>query len=411
MATDPDIQLPRGVGTFNEAFFDGLVRHQIGLLRLAGSVREEVFRLLDATEADLAEQIRRRLAGHQGFDSPRSVQRMQTLLRVIRGTRARAWREVNKMWVERAIELSAEEPSFTDNILKMAVPVHIETVIPAAAFLGEIARSRPFEGRTLSEWAAHQRAADLQRIEDAVRVGMIQGESAAAIARRVFGTRAQAGRDGVTQLTRNAAAAITRTMINAMSNQARREFYRANPGVFRRELYVATLDARTTPVCRSLDGELFPLGRGPIPPLHFNCRSLRVAVISDEFVGSRPARAFTQRGLLREYAQREGIGPVTARDRLPRGHKGAFDTFARARMRELTGRVPSKVTYQDWLGRQSAQFQDDVLGRTRGRLFRAGGLTLDRFVNRAGDELPLRELARRDREAFIQAGLDPEDFL
>ena len=43
---------------------------------------------------------------------------------------------------------------------------------------------------------------------------------------------------------------------------------------------------------------------------------------------------------------------------------------------------------QGWLGRQSAAFQDDVLGRTRGLLFRKGGLRLDRFVNRAGDELP-----------------------
>lgn len=147
-----------------------------------------------------------------------------------------------------------------------------------------------------------------------------------------------------------------------------------------------------------------------MPPLHFGCRSLRVPVLDQEAVSRRPAKASTERGLLREYARREGLEAPTRRVDLPRGHKGTFDQYARRRVRELTGQVDPGTTYQTWLQRQSAEFQDDVLGTTRARLFRQGGLKLDRFVNRAGDEIPLAELARRDADAFRAAGLDPDNF-
>ena len=76
----------------------------------------------------------------------------------------------------------------------------------------------------------------------------------------------------------------------------------------------------------------------------------------------------------------------------------------------MIGRIPAKVTYGEWLARQSVEFQDDVLGVTRGRLFRKGGLKLTKFVSRTGDEIPLSELARREADAFRAAGLDPTDF-
>ena len=73
-----------------------------------------------------------------------------------------------------------------------------------------------------------------------------------------------------------------------------------------------------------------------------------------EVIGRRPAKAATTKSLLREFTAQEGIPSTTSRDRLPFGFKGRFDEFSRARIRELTGTVPAKVSYQTWLGRQSA---------------------------------------------------------
>jgi hypothetical protein len=141
-----------------------------------------------------------------------------------------------------------------------------------------------------------------------------------------------------------------------------------------------------------------------------NCRSLRLPVIGEGPISERPARPFTERQLLGEYAEENGLGKVTSRDKLPRGHKGAYDEFARKRKRELTGRVPAATSYDRWLRDQPASFQDDVLGKTKAQLFRKGELTLDRFVHRTGDELTLKELAQREADAFRRAGLNPEDY-
>ena len=396
--------------TTNQLFFDALIRHQIGLLRLSGSIRNEIYEVLDATETDIVDQINRKIKRGQTLETSADMRRLDVLLRSIRNTRLKSWRGVNEVWVRRLTELALAEPTFVDNALKTVSPVILDTVLPGNDLLRDIVRVRPFEGQTLAGWAQSVAQADIERIEREIRVGMVQGEGSRQIARRIVGTVRQRGTNGVTQIARNQAEAITRTAVNAISNQAKREYYRENEDLLSGEQYVATLDARTTPVCRSLDGNLYPVGEGPIPPLHFNCRSVRVAVLDGAEFSNRPAKPVTQRMLLNEYTASQGLKPVRRRADLPRGNKGQFDRFSRKRIREIVGTVPGKTTYQEWLTSQSTTFQNDVLGPTRGALFRRGGLTLDRFVNRAGDEIPLAELANRERAALVAAGIDPEGF-
>lgn len=404
-------RLISGSATANEALLDAMVRHQILVLRMSEDLRLRVQRLLDATEADISDRIRSRLLGSRGLASGDDYRRLEALLRVIRNTRTGAWSEITEEWVREAVSIAEMEPRLMSGLAQVVSPVVLDTLLPPVEQLRALVESRPFEGRTLRQWAASVADEDLRRIENQVRIGMLQGEDSATIARRVVGTAQRRGTDGVTQITRRNAEAITRTMVNHVSGMARREFMLANSDLFSEEQFVATLDSRTTPVCRSLDGKRFPVNAGPIPPLHFNCRSLRVAVLDPDAMGDRPYKAVTQRQLLREFAQREGIKTPRSRDGLPRGYKGRFDQFSRRRVRELTGRVPATTTYQQWLTGQSSQFQDDVLGKARGALFRQGGLTLEKFVNQQGKQLPLRELARHHADSFRAAGLDPESYL
>ena len=69
------------------------------------------------------------------------------------------------------------------------------------------------------------------------------------------------------------------------------------------------------------------------------------------------------------------------------------------------GSVPSRTTYEEFLKSQSLEFQTDVLGPTRVKLFLKGGLGLDDLVDRSGRQYNLSELMRRDAEAFRAAGL------
>lgn len=397
--------------TSNEAFFDALVRHQIYLSRVSGSLRNKVLALLDATEKDMERTILRRLRSSESLSSPADVRRLETLLRIIRTPRLRAWDDITKTWTEDLIQIAKAEPTTLSAIVQTVSPALIDTLQPPVPLLRSIVTSRPFEGRVLREWASTAAGDDLRRIENAVRLGMVSGESNAAIARRVVGTKSLRGADGVTAAARRNVQSITRTAVNHVSNEVSQEFFKSNSDLFDEEQFVATLDARTSAICRSLDGTTHEVGTGPVPPMHFNCRSTRVPVLDGEVLARRPAKPVTEKGLLREWAQKEGYKSTpTSRDGLRRGDKSRFDAFSRRRVRELTGRVPGRTSYQEWLGRQSAEFQDDVLGKTKGRLFRKGGLTLDKFVDRNGAEMTLAELSRRHASAFEAAGLDPLAF-
>ena len=142
-------------------------------------------------------------------------------------------------------------------------------------------------------------------------------------------------------------------------------------------------------MCRKWDGSLHDIltrkslvgpTKGqttPTLPLHPGERSLFAPAVDGEVIGERPLRGFTSQQLVREYAEANGLDipkPTgqtldAAKKVIPHGHKGAFDSFARKRMRELTGTVPAKTTYTQFLKRQSASFQNDILGPTRGKLF------------------------------------------
>lgn len=396
--------------TSNEQLLDAMIRHQTYLLRYSGYVRSRVNTILNATEMDLAEKIRDRLKNYSGLRTPVEWQRLQKLQTQLSTIRIGAWTEARDFLEREMIQLAYQEPVFFSNAIQATLPVVVETAMPSARMLRAIALSRPFEGRILKDWASSMAAEDIRRIHSAIQMGMVAGETNDTIARRVVGTKALKGSDGVTEMTRRQVQTITRTAVMHVANNSRSEFLNDNSDIIEAEAFVATLDARTTPQCAANDGKLYPLGKGPIPPLHYNCRSLRVAAIDGAMLGDRPAKPFTERQLLREYSEKNGLTGIASRDDLPYGTKGGFDKWRRNRVRELVGPVPASTSYQKWLTGQSVEFQNDTLGVTKGKLFREGGLTLDKFVNRNGDELTLSQLARTEASAFRAAGLNPEDF-
>jgi SPP1 gp7 family putative phage head morphogenesis protein len=394
------------VATVNEEYLDALLRHQIFLLRASGSIRNKVIKLLNATEEEIADKIRGKLAA-----SPGNLKKLEQLLKEISIVRNKSWDLVDRVWLEELTELTTQEPTILKGITSTVLPVSADLKLPASSLMETLVKTSTFQGRTLKEWSKSIRNTDLRRMSDQIKIGVVQGESSKQIARRVVGTAALKGRDGVLQITRHNAEAITRTAVNRFSNLARHEFNKLNSDIVEKELYVATLDSRTTPICRSLDGKVYDIDKGKFPPLHFGCRSLRVAIFDGEIIGERPSKPTTERLLVKQYAAENNLGKISSRKGLPRGHKGAFDAFAKKEIRAITGQVPAKTSYNEWLGRQSHAFQDDVLGKTKGKLFRDGKLPLDKFVNRRGDELTLNELARKHKDAFKEAGLDSEDFI
>lgn len=72
-----------------------------------------------------------------------------------------------------------------------------------------------------------------------------------------------------------------RTKHTEVLNTARVEFFQ-DTGVIAGYQYSAVLDDTTTDICGALHGKKFTAGDEPIPPLHFNCRSLLVPITKFE---------------------------------------------------------------------------------------------------------------------------------
>lgn len=364
--------------------------------------------LLAETERDLVDQIRRRLERlGEGPMSPRRLQRLELLLRDIRELRTQAWADFNKRMRQELFDFAKSEVAFAADAFEDAVGLEgIALSTPLVAQLRAAVFERPFrlnanDARTLAEFMAGIREQDVERITNAIRIGMLEGESIEQIVRRVRGTRAANYQDGVLALSQRNATTIVRTAVNHFSNAARATLWEGNDDIIFGLVWVAVLDRRTTLICQSRDGHVAPNGNNPIPrtvklprlqppdarpPAHANCRSILVALLSPEgLIGNRPF--VVERG----SGRRITFGSAAARSR-----------WANARI----GQVPARTTYEQFIRNEDFDFMVEVYGRDRARLLRDGGLSLEDLVQRNGRNYSLAELRRRNAGAFRKANLN-----
>lgn len=375
----------------NEELLDASVRHQILLLRFTAREARRAAQLLAASEEELAALLRGRL-------TEASEARLASLLVEVRRLREQAVLLVADGMRSFMPELAVSEASWEASALQAASPVQLQLAAVSVATLRAAVTTRPINGVPLEGWLGQLLDNDVRRVEQQLRLGIVQGETSDQIVRRIRGTRALGYSDGVLSITRRNAETLVRTAANHVSTTARQMTWEANSDIIRGVRWVATLDGRTSPVCQSRDGEVYPIDKGPRPPAHPNCRSTVAPVLDGErIVGERPSVTDVRTRAKREVdfraeAQRD------AGDRwrgMSRAQRDAAVRERRARWtRENITQVDGSTTYQQWLKRQSASFQDDVLGPTRGRLFREG-LELDRFVDDSGRQYTLDQLRSR----------------
>lgn len=200
-----------------------------------------------------------------------------------------------------------------------------------------------------------------KEVAKAISDGILEGKTLPQIAKTI--------RELIDTRHTQQAKTLVRTATNATSNLARSAFLTSNKGLIKGYEWISTLDNRTTLICAGRDGNIYKMGKGPLPPAHWGCRSTIVPRVKEEFlieqiIGERP-----QKGA-------DGIGVTSA-----------------------------KTTYEQWLRRQPAAFQDEILGPSRGKLFRAGGVRVDQFRDETGRTYTLEQLRNLMPIAFENAGV------
>ena len=85
-------------------------------------------------------------------------------------------------------------------------------------------------------------------------------------------------------VSKNRGRALARTEINYITNQSTLSVYKM-VGIEKYE-FLATLDMRTSDICRGMDGTVHKVSQAKIsvnyPPMHTNCRSTTIPILDDE---------------------------------------------------------------------------------------------------------------------------------
>lgn len=351
--------------TVNEKLYNDAVRHAVFLERLKTQQANAIVGMLNRdVYPDILAKIEARLAniGARGFDvGAHSSERLRSLYSSIKGLvdgGMEAGYGLAKDGLREAARVeAASQVAIINRNLPEVFSARASFVMPSGNLLNSIVTERPFQGALLKDWFDNIAASTQTKLESSLNIGLAQGESVQDLVTRVRGTAANNFADGVLNASRRDVESVVRTAISHVVTQARESTYEENSDLVDSVKFVATLDTRTTPQCRALDGKVFPINEGPRPPVHFGCRSTTVPVLK-----SWKALGFNLKDV---------------------------DAPSRASM---NGQVPADITYGEWLKGQSHDVQNEVLGPSRAGMFRSGEVPIDRFVDNRGNTLTLDQL-------------------
>jgi SPP1 gp7 family putative phage head morphogenesis protein len=362
-----------------------LYRNAIDLNRYSNGVARRLVRAYNDVVLDVVDQLR----GIDELASPVKAARLRAILAQLDES-LNTWSAASIAEMTEELQgLAVLQTEFAAGQLEKALPVGaaatVRTVEISPALAEAIVTSQPTvagvvnriarnpvnfqltvgqqislpNGEVLREAFQNMSARQSEIFSLSVRNGLLEGQSIENIVRRAKGRLNREQRGSIdtiiaaggqaTSIPNNQIRAIVRTSVNQVSVAADRIVAAENPDVTEKYRYTATLDTKTSAICRALDGKVFVHGKGPYPPQHFNCRSRYVNI--------------------------------------PTGLEKEFENI--------------RDDYGEWLNEQDDSVKKDVLGP--GRLALWDGLVkkygasdaIRKFVGKDGSELNLNQLKRR----------------
>ena len=309
--------------TVNEQLLSRSIRHHVMVMGYANGESGRIEKLLRAVQRDLEAKIVQQLRRirERGYDlGPVNSGRLRALYAAVDEILTEEYSSLYRENRDELFGFAVREAAFEQRVLQSVIPIEVATVVPPIATLRSAVTTRPFQGNTLRQWYGSLKNAQRQSLRRSINMGVVEGESIEQITTRIVGTRGVQYRDGALSLGRRQARAVVRTAVNSISTQAREMVYEQNKSLIKGVQMVATLDGRTTPFCRQIDGKVFDVGEGPRPPFHVNCRTATVPIVRS----------------LREL----GIADI-----------GRMAPSTRASM---NGQVSASLNYPQWFKQQSA---------------------------------------------------------
>jgi SPP1 gp7 family putative phage head morphogenesis protein len=273
------------------------------------------------------------------------------------------------------LDLAKDQMSFTYQSVEASMGKLLRVQRPTRQIAEEIVLKRPLHNdRTLEQGWAGVSVGERVRLASVIRRGIASGKTAEEIAVDVR-------KGNVHKISMNQSKALVVTSITSVQAQADHAVYEANEKAIEGWQYVAVLDSRTTPICASRDGKIFPVGsRAMLPPAHYHCRSTTIPVF-------------------------KSWGDIDKLENVAEVRKQNIKKLTQAQREYYDGQTPHRETYSEWLLRQPKSVQLAHLGEVaKVDLFRSGSLLLDKFTNDVGNSIGIRELRALSDSGYTLPG-------
>jgi len=334
---------------------DAATRRQVMVQRVSRGMTSELEGLLEEMREEIAGRI-----SEAGTDFQRA--RLGSLLTSVDSIIRGKAENISESLKDRIGEFTRDELDFQkrtlDQVLKdpTAEPNADQVISAVTSEPTSLVRGNSKDSMTINQMLGVLSGANSKELKNVISTGFIAGDTTSQITQRL--SQKIRGR------SKAQVRAVVQTSLNHAAGVARQKFAEENKDRLGGEKYLATLDISTTATCAGLDGNIYEVGVGPRPPLHYNCRSLRVAVPREDSVLS---------GL-------DGTRPAV-------GAKGAKQ-------------VSSKKTFDGWLKDQPIEFREEFFskysnGREKRILFDKGQLSAKDMIDPRGTEMSLPELKQK----------------
>ena len=333
---------------------DKILSHQISLMRFTAGEKKKVFALFLQMQRELTAKLQN---GFTSYEKERITKLLRECTAIINGY----YTDVQSQFD--FVGLAKAEAAASTNAI---ASIGLQPSIPTAAVLKAMISDTLLTGAPLKDWWAKQAEDTAFKFASQVRQGVAQGETLQQIISRVVGNPRK-GIAGIMEVSQRNASTLVHDSIMQIANDAKMATYQANADVVKGVKQLSTLDSRTSAVCIAYSGAEWDLLGNPINgttlpfdggcPRHPNCRSVLVPI----------TKTYRELGI--------DIDEVEVGTR-------ASDL----------GQVPADMTFDAFLKRHDAAYQDELLGKGKAKMWREGKITLKDLVTQNGRPLTLEQL-------------------
>lgn len=363
---------------------DALVQHQVYSYRASTAVVNELNKILTSEMNSTAVQIGSLLdeltdaekealvAGKYTTDTLKEIKSlMDELFTVVAST-------IPEAFATSAIALATYEAAYI-------AKVYGEEVAVSGKKIYDTIKAKPVtQGMLIADIWKNLASSTRDKVLYSVREGIEQGLTTSEIVNSIRGKRTKMANGKfeyvggiIEEVRKRGIESNVRTIRSSIANESMRETFKALGFDYLKD--VATLDGKTSPTCRVIDGRVQKIDKNTkYAPYHFQCRTIQVGCDKDgKISGRRPFVADTR----------------SVKD-IPKDQR-----------EDKIGQVNANTTYASFFKNQSAEFQKEVLGKTRYELYKKGEYSLDKFVDPLGKPYTLEELRKLDERTFKELGL------